>query len=117
MVPYQACFAPQIPHFFIKKYSKEGDVVLDPFAGRGTTIFEANQLGRIGVGLDVFPLAITLSKLKLHNVSFEDVKKRLEKIDFSKQMLNGYDHFKDIYHPKTYSEIMNFKRQVKLPGL
>ena len=67
--------------------------------------------------MDVFPLAITLSKLKLHNVSFEDVKKRLEKIDFSKQMLNGYDHFKDIYHPKTYSEIMNFKRQVKLPGL
>jgi DNA modification methylase len=113
IVPYQACFAPQIPQFFIRKFSKPGKVVLDPFAGRGTTIFEANQLGRVGVGLDVSPLAITLSKLKLHQVSFDNVKKRLEQIDLSEKILKGYENFKDIYHPQTYSEIMNFKRQLR----
>lgn len=113
VVPYQACFAPQIPRFFIKHFSKEGDVVLDPFAGRGTTVFEANQMGRIGIGIDVSPLALSIAKSKLDSVTLEQVKKRLDEIDFSRQLTEGYEEFKDIYHKKTYSEILNLKKQLK----
>ena len=35
-VSYRACFKPQLPNYFIEKYTKEGDVVYDPFGGRGT---------------------------------------------------------------------------------
>jgi DNA modification methylase len=112
IVPYQACFAPQIPEFFIKNFSNEGDVVLDPFCGRGTTVFEANQQNRIGMGVDVSPLALEIAKSKLKNVTYEQVKERLNQIDFSKEKLEGYEEFKDIYHPKTYSQIMNLKEQL-----
>lgn len=112
IVPYQACFAPQIPEFFIKNFSNEGDVVLDPFCGRGTTVFEANQQNRTGMGVDVSPLALEIAKSKLKNVTYEQVKERLNQIDFSKEKLEGYEEFKDIYHPKTYSQIMNLKEQL-----
>lgn len=113
VVPYQACFAPQIPQFFIKNFSKKGDTVLDPFAGRGTTVFEANQMDRTGIGVDVSPLALSIAKSKLSSVTLEDIKKRLDEIDFSKELTEGYKEFKDIYHKKTYSEILNFQKQLK----
>ena len=112
VVPYQACFAPQIPEFFIKNFSSNGDVVLDPFCGRGTAILEANQNNRIGLGVDVSPLALTLAKAKLKNITYEQVRERLKKIDFSKEVLDGFEEFKDIYHPKTYSQIINLKQQL-----
>ncbi len=113
IVPYQACFAPQIPQFFIKRYSKPRDVVLDPFCGRGTTVFEANQLDRIGVGVDISPLAIQIAKSKLKKVTLKQVINRLKQIDFSKEILDDYEDFEDIYHPKTYSQLMNLKQQLK----
>tara|TARA_Y100000310_G_scaffold178831_1_gene178786 strand:- start:2750 stop:3910 length:1161 start_codon:yes stop_codon:yes gene_type:complete len=113
IVPYQACFAPQIPQFFIKHFSQKGDVVLDPFAGRGTTVFEANQMDRIGIGVDVSPLALSIAKSKLNSVTLKQVKKRLGEIDFSRELTEGYEEFKDIYHKKTYSEILNLKNQLK----
>lgn len=112
VVPYQACFAPQIPEFFIKNFSKESDIVLDPFCGRGTTILEANQNNRVGIGIDVSPLALTLANAKLKNITYEQVKERLKQIDFSREILDSFDDFKDIYHPKTYSQIMNLKNQL-----
>lgn len=111
--PYQACFAPQIPRFFINNFSEEGDIILDPFCGRGTTILEANNLRRVGIGVDASPLAVFLSKAKLQNVTYEEVVKRLDEIDFFKKILEGYDDFKDIYHQETYSQIMNLKKQLK----
>ena len=112
VVPYQACFAPQIPEFFIKNFSEKGDIVLDPFCGRGTTVLEANQQNRIGLGVDVSPLALEIAKSKLKNITYEQVKERLSQIDFSKEILDGYNDFKDIYHPKTYSQIVNLKEQL-----
>ncbi|MBW3014897.1 site-specific DNA-methyltransferase, partial [Candidatus Woesearchaeota archaeon] len=112
IVPYQACFAPQIPKFFIKRFSKPGDVVLDPFCGRGTTVFEANQMNRIGIGVDISPLALAIAESKMNNVTLEQVKDRLKEIDFSKEELEGYEDFKEIYHKKTYSQIMNLQKQL-----
>jgi site-specific DNA-methyltransferase (adenine-specific) len=61
---YMAMFPPSIPHYFIQKYSKEGDVVLDPFSGRGTTSLEACTQGRIGIGNDKNQLAYVLTFAK-----------------------------------------------------
>ena len=40
--PYPCKFVPQIPKQIISKYSKEGDLILDPFCGSGTTLTEAS---------------------------------------------------------------------------
>ncbi len=50
-----ATFPTEIPRLCILAASKSGDVVLDPFAGSGTTIMVANELGRRGVGLELNP--------------------------------------------------------------
>ena len=50
---YHGNFVPQVPRQLILRYTKEGEVVLDPFAGSGTTAFEAERLGRSFVGLEI----------------------------------------------------------------
>ena len=45
-ISYRACFKPQLPRFFIERLTEPGDVVFDPFMGRGTTLLEAVLLGR-----------------------------------------------------------------------
>jgi len=49
----------------ISASSKEGDLILDPFCGCGTTIAAAEKLGRKWVGIDITTLAISLIKRRL----------------------------------------------------
>jgi DNA modification methylase len=48
-------FPPQVPQRFILQYSKPGDLVLDPFAGVGTTCKEAQKAGRTYIGIELLP--------------------------------------------------------------
>lgn len=50
---YHGNFIPQVPRQLIKKFSKQGDVVLDLFLGSGTTAYEAESLGRNFIGVDI----------------------------------------------------------------
>lgn len=50
---YHGNFIPQIPHQALLRYSKNGDVVLDPFLGSGTTLIECRRLGRHGIGIEL----------------------------------------------------------------
>src|SRR3970040_2166987 len=43
-VSYRACFKPQLPRFFIERHTSPGNIVYDPFMGRGTTVIEAALL-------------------------------------------------------------------------
>ena len=61
-VSYRACFKAQLPEFFISRLTKPGDVVLDPFMGRGTTPVQAALMGRQAFGNDVNPLSVLLSR-------------------------------------------------------
>ena len=49
--------------------TNEGDVVLDPFCGCGTTIAAALKLGRTWIGIDVTHLSVGLMKLRLKDSS------------------------------------------------
>jgi DNA modification methylase len=61
---YPARFIPQIPFTFIKLFTKENDVVLDPMCGCGTTLVESFLNGRNSIGNDFNPLAVLISKVK-----------------------------------------------------
>ena len=52
---YWGNFIPQIPHQLMLRYTKEGEWVLDPFAGSGTTLLECQRLGRNGLGVELQP--------------------------------------------------------------
>jgi hypothetical protein len=65
MCSYLASFPAALTHAFIARYSRPGDVVLDPFSGRGTTALQACAEGRIGVGNDLNPFAHLLTAAKV----------------------------------------------------
>lgn len=62
---YRGNWAPQIPRNLILKYTKEGDLVLDPMVGGGTTLIEAKLLNRDAIGIDINPQAVKLAKESL----------------------------------------------------
>jgi len=107
-ISYRACFKPQLPKFFIEKYTKEDDVVYDPFLGRGTTIIEASLLRRNVIGNDINPISKILTEPRLNPPTLYQVKKRLNDIEF-KQNLKADIDLSMFYHLETESEIVSLK--------
>src|SRR4029077_2859113 len=102
-VSYRACFKPQLPRFFIERFTVQGDVVYDPFMGRGTTVIEAALLGRTPAGCDVNPLSSILAAPRLSPPTLDDVVARLDELDFS----SAYSYPRELevfYHPDTLRE-------------
>jgi hypothetical protein len=52
---YHGNFVPQIPHQVIRRFTRRGELVLDLFAGLGTTLIEARRLGRSSIGVELDP--------------------------------------------------------------
>jgi len=52
---YWGNFIPQIPRQMMLRYTKQGEWVLDPFLGSGTTLIECRRLGRNGIGVELNP--------------------------------------------------------------
>ncbi|HEY6058767.1 MAG TPA: DNA methyltransferase, partial [Candidatus Limnocylindrales bacterium] len=77
MCSYLASFPAALAHAFIARYSRSGDVVLDPFSGRGTVPLQALAEGRVGVGNDLNPFAHLLTAAKVEPPSIADVLTRL----------------------------------------
>lgn len=50
---YHGNFAPQIPNQMIRRYTDEGDIVMDLFMGSGTTLYECETLKRNYIGFDI----------------------------------------------------------------
>ena len=103
-VSYRACFKPELPAFFVERLTKPGDVVHDPFMGRGTTLLEAALRGRVPSGNDVNPLSAMLLRPRLSPPRQEDVDARLSSLDLS-SCGEVRDDLLAFYHPDTLREI------------
>jgi DNA modification methylase len=65
---------PNIVAYFIEKYSKKGDIVLDPFSGYGVTGIEALRLGRKAILIDLNPIATFISRVIITPLNLNEVK-------------------------------------------
>jgi site-specific DNA-methyltransferase (adenine-specific) len=103
MCSYMAMFPPSMPHVFIRWLTNPGDVVYDPFCGRGTTVLEACVLGRIGLGSDANPLAWVLSSAKADPPTMQALTDRIEQL----RSINGRQDTRDEpYNPGISSTQM-----------
>jgi site-specific DNA-methyltransferase (adenine-specific) len=65
---HSAAFPEELPEWFMKLFTKENDVVLDPFMGSGTTLSVANRLRRNSIGIDILPEYYKMVKNQLKEV-------------------------------------------------
>jgi hypothetical protein len=108
-ISFRACFKPQLPRFFIERLTHPGEVVYDPFMGRGTTPLEAAMLGRIPFGCDINPLSTVLTRPRLNPPTLDQIAERLRQIDFNA----SNDLPEDLlvfFHPATLREISSLKQ-------
>jgi DNA modification methylase len=61
---FPAKFFPELPRYLIRRYSKPGELVLDPMCGSGTVVLEAMLHERQALGVDIDPLAFLITKVK-----------------------------------------------------
>jgi hypothetical protein len=110
-VSYRACFKPQLPRFFIERLTALGDVVYDPFMGRGTTLVETALLGRIPFGCDVNPLSKVLTQPRLRPPTLEEITERLSSLDYSDAGECPEDLLA-FYHKDTLREISALRKNL-----
>ncbi|MEA3494819.1 MAG: DNA methyltransferase [Bacteroidota bacterium] len=87
--PYKGKFIPQLVEYFIdnhtdnfkkETYFKEGDIILDPFSGSGTTMVQANELGMHAIGIDISAFNSLIANVKVVKVDFQDLNSELKRI-------------------------------------
>lgn len=86
--PYYAMFPAAFADATVLRYSEPGDSVLDPFAGRGTSIFSAAIHDRVGVGIELHAVGWVYARTKLHPAPERRV---LERLHWIGRMASAYD--------------------------
>jgi len=72
---YPAKFIPQIVSRLAEKYTKEGDFIVDPFGGCGTTLVESKVMGRPSIAVDINPVAVLITKAKITPINPDKIEK------------------------------------------
>jgi hypothetical protein len=113
LCPYFAMFPESFAQQWIERLSKPGDIVLDPFSGRGTTPFQALLCGRDAIGNDINPVAFCLTRAKTCAPSEAAVKQRITSLEnrFAAQRWNEAAaalprFFSYAYAPSTLRQLL-----------
>lgn len=111
-VSYRACYKPQLPAYFIERYAEPGQLIYDPFMGRGTTLIEAKLLGCNVIGNDVNPLSTILTAPRLCEQSLEKITQRIEQITLPKLEIEDEDLLV-FFEKQTLSELYAWRHYFK----
>ena len=78
--PYYAMFPLEFAFDIVKEYSEPEQLVLDPFAGRASSVFAAATQDRMGLGIEINPLGWVYAQTKLRTASQRNVERRLKSL-------------------------------------
>lgn len=100
--PYYAMFPIDFAFKVINEYSKAGNYILDPFAGRFSSVYAGGVLGRHSVGIEISPIGWLYGNIKLNPAPKENVKDRLldvynQRNDFAEQAEQMNEFFQLCY--------------------
>lgn len=117
--------------FFLKRYFKKSQTILDPFVGSGTTLIEANLLGMNSIGIELSEFSYLIAKVKTQKYNIELTEREIIDIlnktkEFS-QRISGIQrslfeekdfdfepsqYFKIWYHPRAIKEIYFYRNLI-----
>lgn len=89
--PYYAMFPVGFAFKVVQEYSSPGQAVLDPFAGRASSIYAAAATGRPSLGIEINPVGWLYGQVKLHPASKTSVVRRLEELMQAANELHAND--------------------------
>ncbi|WP_127023567.1 DNA methyltransferase [Flagellimonas beolgyonensis] len=119
---YLGSFPPSLANYFIKYFTDEGDLVYDPFSGRGTTLLEARILNRKSVASDLNPIALALSHAKSVKADIKEILRLIDELEenydyplFLPEAKAQADEIHLIFHPRTLAELCYLKLVLKEP--
>ncbi|MDQ0375969.1 DNA methyltransferase [Cellulomonas humilata] len=117
MCSYYGMFPAKVAHYFIQRYSLPGDLVVDPFSGRGTTALQARMEGRRAICNDLSPLAFVLSSAKVAPPGWRAVNAYVDELEqqFRFSAYDGVDVSEDIrmlYHDNTLRQLVYLRERL-----
>ena len=108
--PYFTMFPLEYPVRIIRKHKRESPIVVDPFCGRGTTLFAARRAALPSYGLDTSPIAVAVARAKLASASAEAILELAR--DFLRiepENVPDQPFFRWAYSPRTLREICSLR--------
>lgn len=78
--PYYAMFPLQFVSEVVQEYTEPGQRIIDPFAGRASSIFAGASMGRPSLGVEIHPVGWIYGKTKLEPAGQEEVRKKLSEV-------------------------------------
>lgn len=121
LCPYFAMFPPEFVREQVEKHSKPGDLILDPFSGRGTTLLESLLLGRNAIAADINPVAYCVSAAKANVPSLNEVLAEIDNLEWI-YLRRHYDppvrpvlsdFFNYAFHADTLEQLLSLRSALK----
>lgn len=111
-------FPPEFVERYVLAFSNPGDIVFDPFCGRGTAIFESLLLERYAYGMDINPVAACVSGAKAAPPTLANVIRRIRRLreEFTLSEASSVpdsEFFKLCYSPRTLSQICFLRERLE----
>ena len=115
MASRSGSFPPSLADYFINHFSNPGELVLDPYSGKGTSPYQACLLDRVGYGVDVTPEAYILTGAKVHTIEHTEAVDYLKSIRFGISDTNIREVSSDVkvfFSTKTLAQILTIKEKL-----
>jgi DNA modification methylase len=109
--PYFTMFPLDFPLNILKRRAQAGDVVLDPFCGRGTTNFAARLVGLRSLGVDSSPVAAAITASKLAKTTAEDILAEARRILSEREArhIPTSEFWQWAFHPSVLDALCRFR--------
>lgn len=108
---YFTMFPLDFPLNILKRRAQTGDVVLDPFCGRGTTNFAAQLVGLRSLGVDSSPVAVAITAAKLATTTVDDILSEARRIlaEREAQHIPTSEFWQWAFHPTVLDALCRFR--------